>query len=358
MNIKTVLIVDDEPSNLEILVNHLQNLEYTVLMTNNAQKAFEISEKRTPDVVITDWEMPDINGIEFIKMLKKSKITSDIPVIMCTGVMMSSENLQTALDAGAVDYIRKPVDEVELTARLNSAIRLSESLKEIKLLNENKDKMFEIIAHDLTGPVGHIYSILDPQFIKVLSSEKLKEFLIDARASISSTYSLLKNLLLWARSQRNKQNFLPKLYDLNLIINENINLLSDSAKYKNIKLIWNYTDECFALFDKNMILTVVRNLVANAIKFTPEGGKITIATKNETDFIKISVSDTGTGVSAENVEKILKGISFTNYGTNREKGSGLGLQLCLDFINKNNGDFWIESEEGKGSCFCFSLPIN
>jgi len=356
MNEKTVLIVDDEPSNLEILVNSLQNLEYTVLMTNNASKAFEIAHLKLPDVIITDWEMPNIDGIELVKMIKRNEATHDIPVIMCTGVMMSSGNLKTALDAGAVDFIRKPIDTVELTARLNSAIRLSESLKKIKKLNDNKDKLFEIIAHDLTGPVGNINSILDPTLINLLGLEQLKEFLSSARISISATYSLLQNLLFWARSQRNKIEFSPNEYNLNEIISENIELLLDTANKKNINLAFDTNSKNSAFFDKNMILTVVRNLLANAIKFTPEGGQIKIVIDNEIDKSIIRIIDNGIGIKKENLNKIFADFGFTSFGTNNEKGSGIGLQVCKDFVNLNSGEIWVESIENVGSEFCFSLP--
>ncbi len=353
---KTVLIVDDEPINLEILVNFIQELNFNVYITNNATKAFEISEKKVPDVIITDWEMPQINGIELVKMLKSSKITKDIPVIICTGVMMSSQNLKTALDAGAVDYIRKPIDFIELTARLSSALRLSESLKEIKQLNENKDRMFEIIAHDLSGPVGHVYAILSPEIINSLNDKMFKEFLVSARLQINAAYSLLQNLLSWARSQRNKIEFYPELNDLNSALEDTLELLKANRNEKNIKITWQKLSSSVAFFDRNMILTVLRNLISNAIKFTNSEGEIKITTDFFSDSIKISIQDNGVGILKKNLDKLENKIPFTCFGTNREKGSGLGLQLCRDFIAINKGQFFIESQENKGSTFSFTLP--
>lgn len=356
MNNKTVLIVDDEPNNLEVLVDSLQELDFVVLMTNNAPKAFEIAKLRLPDVIITDWEMPEVSGIELVEMLKADEKTTDIPVIMCTGVMMSSENLKTALDAGAVDYIRKPIDRVELTARLNSTLRLSESLKQIKTLNANKDRLFEIIGHDLSGPVGNIYSILDPKLIEMLDGEKLKVFLSSARNAISSTYGLLQNLLYWARAQRNRVKYFPSEHSLNLLIDENINLLSGTARAKNIALIFKEEIEHVGFFDKNMILTVIRNLINNAIKFTPENGKIELKVIPANNEYVVSVADTGVGIAAENLEKIFKDEGFTSYGTNREKGSGLGLKICNDFVEMNKGKLTVETKVGKGSTFTFTIP--
>ncbi len=354
---KTILIVDDEPRNLEVLVNFLQELKYTILMTNNATKAYEITVKHLPDVVITDWEMPQVTGIELVKNLKANKETSDIPVIICTGVMISSENLKTALDAGAVDFIRKPIDFLELTARLNSTLRLSESLKKIKQLNTNKDRMFEIIAHDLTGPVGHIYTILNPEIISLLDNKQYIEFLVTARQSIHSTYNLLQNLLAWARSQRNKLEFAPEIQDINEVIQDIIDLLGANANNKKINLIWNEKANNLVFFDRNMIHTVIRNLVANAIKFTDNNGKITISTEKNSENFFFKISDTGVGISKENLTKINNKIPFTNFGTKQEKGSGLGMQLCHEFIQKHNGKLQVESKLDEGSTFTFSIPM-
>ena len=163
MKVNKILIVDDEPSNLAAMVDIFMKAGsmYEIFQSLTAKMAIEIAQKRLPDLIITDWEMPVKNGIEMIKELKQDSLTCDIPIIMCTGVMISSEHLQTALDAGAVDYIRKPVDEIELMARVRSMLVLSNSFKEIKALNSLKDKIFTIIGHDLRGPVGNIKSMVE-----------------------------------------------------------------------------------------------------------------------------------------------------------------------------------------------------
>jgi phosphoserine phosphatase RsbU/P len=132
-----VLVIDDEQNYLDLIADTLKVKNYKILQALNGKMGCLVAQKFMPDIIITDWEMPELNGIETIKQLKNNLLTQDIPVIMCTGIMTSSENLDSALNAGAVDFIRKPIEPLELLARINSALNLSESIKKIKLQNEN-----------------------------------------------------------------------------------------------------------------------------------------------------------------------------------------------------------------------------
>jgi CheY-like chemotaxis protein len=163
MHTHKILIVDDELEHLEAIVEIIEEIDepYSILQTFTGKAAINIAELEIPDLIITDWEMPGMNGIELIKQIKSNVITRDIPIIMCTGIMTSSENLETALNAGANDYIRKPVDKIELIARLKANLHLADSYMRIKKLNESKDRFFSILAHDLISPVGNIKVFLE-----------------------------------------------------------------------------------------------------------------------------------------------------------------------------------------------------
>ena len=158
-----ILIADDEVLQLETIIDIIQKAgcNYDVYTALNGQSALKIAQIEPPDLIITDWEMPVMNGIEFIKALKNNPKTADIPVIMCTGIMTTSENLETALTVGAVDYIRKPIHSIEFVARTKANLHLAEKYNEVKKLNEMKDKIFAVISHDLRGPVGTIKSFAE-----------------------------------------------------------------------------------------------------------------------------------------------------------------------------------------------------
>jgi len=360
-DIRNILIVDDQPEYLQAITDVFtkSQLHYDIIQAPNGRIALKIIEKIVPDLIITDWEMPEMDGIEFIKKIKQNPNTVDIPVIMCTGVMTSSKNLQTALQAGAVDYIRKPIDEIELIARTRANLHLADNYAKIKQLNESRNKIFSIIGHDLKGPVGNMKSFLDMILSKQidLDYDEIIAFLGLLEKQSTATYNILENLLLWANSQLNNTIFNPEKQKINLAVKNNVILLESIAHKKNISIINKTSDDLVAIFDLNLISTVVRNLIANAIKYTSENGTITINVEQNESQNLVSIEDTGIGICLERLETIFEDTFFeTTLGTNNEKGSGLGLMLCKDFVEQHNGKIWAESKVEKGSKFIFSIP--
>ncbi len=362
MRHKKILIVDDDIDNLNIIVKHVEadQIPYELLQALNGEVAFEIAISEIPDLIITDWEMPILDGIELVKKIKKDIRTSSIPVIMCTGAMLTSEHLKTALQAGAVDYIRKPIDKIELLARIQATMRLSDSYREIKKLNDSKDKIFSIISHDLKGPLSNIKSFAQIILKNISQSDenRIREMIELIGKQSASAFNILDNLFSWAISQQNQLIFEPRKLPLFSIANDNIELLASDAVQKNIILQNNIDESTEAFFDETLISVVLRNLIANAIKFTKEHGKITINCHENNTHVKVSVSDNGIGIKPERIESLFDITSYvTTFGTNAEKGSGLGLKLCKAFVEKNNGKIWVESNLEQGTTFYFTVPL-
>ncbi len=359
----SILIIDDSPDNLETIIEYLSEseLSLTILKAPNGKIACSLAEKKHPDLIITDWEMPEMDGIETIKYLKSQEKTKDIPIIMCTGKMITSENLNMSLKAGAVDYIRKPIDIIELNARVNSMLKLSRSYKKIKHLIATKDKFFSIIAHDLKTPFTGLLGLTEIMYNQYdeFDRDEFKKYIKLIYENSKSTFNLLQNLLSWSMSQKSNISYNPESFSINKTILENITLLENAANEKNIK-IENFCIKEFTVFaDKNMILTVLRNLISNAIKFTTKKGKITIACKQiDEKAIQISITDTGIGIAKENIPKLFNiEQNFNTMGTADEKGTGLGLIVCKEFIEQHGSKIEVESETGKGSTFYFTLPL-
>jgi two-component system, sensor histidine kinase and response regulator len=355
----SLLLVDDQDSNLKIIRDTLHETgeKYEIHFANNGKIAYEIAVKVIPHLIISDWEMPVMDGIKLIRLLKLNPNTKTIPVIMSTGVMTSSKNLKTALDAGAVDYIRKPIDPLELVARVRSMLRLSDSYQEILTLNALKDRMLSVIAHDLRGPVGNLSSMVEFFLESDMDEALIRDFLSKVKGSIGATYTLLENLLAWAQSQRGFLKAKPTNFCLKTIGDENLILLEQIAAKKNIVLKNDIPPGLEAFADRTMVQTIFRNLLSNAIKFTPQAGRITISALGNSTNIDVSVSDTGIGISQENIKNILaKDVLYTTYGTGNEKGSGLGIGLVMELLDLHGSALQIESKPGKGSDFIFSLP--
>jgi len=248
----------------------------------------------------------------------------------------------------------------DISERKKTEKLLKEREIQLKELIITKDKMFSIIAHDLRSPFNGIlgYSDLLKNNIESYDIEKARKYSEMINSSAKNTLVLLDNLLKWAESQSGKITFDPTILQLKPIVLNIIEVLKPSAEIKNISINCNQSIDLEVFADENMLNTVLRNIISNGIKFTNQNGKIDIyAEKNDT-FVIITVSDNGIGIDEKTLNKLFfidKNVKTK--GTANEKGSGLGLILCKDFINKHGGKIWIESEVGKGSNFKFSLPL-
>ena len=253
----------------------------------------------------------------------------------------------------------------DITERKKIEQEILKQTKELKNANATKDKFFSIIAHDLRGPIGAMVG-----FSKILVDgfndydiNRQKEYVSILNDGVNKVYKLLDNLLLWSRSQQGKIGFSPESENLFLLVEETNDMLSQMAKGKMIKLENKIPQKLNIEVDKDMLLTVLRNLISNAIKFTPKGGQITVkANKHgsgtDNDYTEISVQDSGVGIAEKMHSKIFSIVeNTTTKGTENEVGTGLGLIICKEFIEKHGGKIWVESEVGKGSTFIFTIPL-
>jgi len=227
-------------------------------------------------------------------------------------------------------------------------------------LNSVKDKLFSIIAHDLRSPFNTLKGFVDLILSRYenYNDQERKEMLGIISASTDNVYNLIDNLLSWARAQRGAIHFNPKTNNIVDLLNDNIVLIGNQAAAKNIKIEFtSYSKDIPIMIDKQMINIIIRNLLTNAIKFTHKDGKIVLNCTRENHSVIISVQDDGIGISEENKEKLFRNdLHFSSQGTNNETGSGLGLLLCKELIEKHNGKIWVESELNKGTTFFFNLP--
>jgi len=261
-----------------------------------------------------------------------------------------------------IDDLEESRNTIEKNAGVLSQlnVKLVKSESELVDLNANKDKFFSIISHDLKSPFSGLLGLtkmLDEEFDEITDEEK-KEMIKQLHSSSNNIYELLEGLLEWARMQSGTIKFEPKLIDISSSGNSVAKLLELNAGKKNIKFS-SGLNNAIAYADENMVKTVIRNLVTNAIKFTNNGGIVKIYSEEENNYQKIIVEDSGIGMSEEDLSKLFRiEIHHTTKGTNKESGTGVGLILCKDLVEKQGGEIWAESEIGKGSKFIFTLPIN
>lgn len=237
--------------------------------------------------------------------------------------------------------------------------KVSHQNLQLQELNATKDKFFSIISHDLKGPLNSLtsFSSLLINHTDSLSKDEIRMLAGDLDKSLKNLFDLLENLLEWSRSQTGSIEFKPERFDLHALLGQNCELLGHQGKIKNIVIHGVPNEPLVVWAHRHSVNTVIRNLISNAIKFTPPGGSINVQTSHDREHVTVSVSDTGVGMSPEVVGKLFRIDSkISTKGTANEKGTGLGLILCRDFVEKNAGRIWVESEPGKGTTFYFSLP--
>ncbi|MFW5721418.1 MAG: ATP-binding protein, partial [Bacteroidota bacterium] len=237
--------------------------------------------------------------------------------------------------------------------------KLKEVEKELQKLLITKDKFFSIIAHDLKNPFNSLMGLsqLLVYGFDRMSKEKVKHFHQNLYQISKNGYELLINLLEWSRSQMGSIKFSPEEINLFGIAEETFSLYQSKARQKDILLTNNLNNKCLAYADKNMTKTIFRNLISNALKFTDRGGVIEISSSMKESFIEISIRDTGVGITTDDIDKLFQlDNHYTTKGTEDEGGTGLGLILVKEFVEKNGGTIWVESQPGNGSNFIFTLP--
>lgn len=358
----TVLIVDDVPTNVMLVQAILKKEGYTLLTTDSGVKALRIAQNKHPNLILLDIMMPEMDGYEVLQHLKSNPDTNNIPVIIMSA-LSDMQSIVKGYQLGATEYVTKPFQREELVKRVAHRYELF-SIKRIKheleSTIESRDTLYSVIAHDLRSPLGSLKMMNNAILMMVDQnqvSNEVYEMLQMMNKTSEEIFLLLDNLLKWAKNRLNKQNIFRQQSDINSIVSSTAEIFIPMATQKKISIsIEGMDKELMGSVDIDMVKTIVRNLISNAIKFSFEGGKITVSTSIEGNNVIVCIKDTGKGIKKEDQGKLLKQDShFTSYGTNNEKGSGLGLMLCKDFVELHQGALWFESIEGKGTSFYFSL---
>jgi len=267
------------------------------------------------------------------------------------------ENIYNEDNLKFLDSIASQIANVIERRRAKDALEKSEA--DLRESNAAKDKFFSVISHDLKSPFNSIVgfsSILEEQ-VREKDLEGIEEYAKIIQNSSQRAMDLLSNLLEWSRSQTGRMEFKPENIDIVALINEADDLLRDVAHQKSITITGKMPQSITVFADKDMIGTILRNLISNAIKFTNQGGTIVVSAKQKQGELMVTVSDNGVGIEADVLGNLFRiEESYSTSGTQNEQGTGLGLILCKEFIEKHGGKIWVESEVGKGSKFCFTIP--
>lgn len=365
----TVLIVDDIPRNLQVVGNILKDNHIKSYAALSGMQALKILDNTKIDLVLLDISMPEMDGYEVCQQIKQNQQLIHLPIIFLTA-RSQTEDVVKGFECGGVDFITKPFNSAELIQRVKTHLQLKcyeDKLEiqnqQLQALNATKDKFFSIIAHDLRNPFNTLLTTSELLLDKhnEFDEQKRQEFIYMMYENAKCTYALIENLLLWSRSQRNSINYNPEVIEVKpLLIDCTMLIQHTTGNAKKVQLVLDEIDESLAVkADYDMVSIVIRNLLSNAIKFSYQNTQVHVgAETSEQGQVLFYVKDNGVGMNEQQLEQLFKiENTYSRLGTNDEKGTGLGLILCEEFVKKNNGDIWVESTENEGTSFYFNLEM-
>ncbi len=360
-----ILVVDDQMTNLKILSSILSK-EYSLGIANSGENAMKYLENNTPDLILLDIMMPEMDGYEVCQKIKQDEACQDIPVIFLTA-KTDIDDVVKGFEYGAVDYITKPFNISELKVRVRNHLNLQAARNELKKanaqltkINQEKDRFFSIIAHDLRSPLSGFAGLSEllVEQIRANNLDMIEKYASAMQQSSKITMELLMNLMTWSRAQTGTLEYQPERLSIQGIVKENVALLRHAADEKSITIETQRIDDEEFSADKEMVGVILRNILSNAIKFTNTGGSVKISAEINAQEVNFCVVDDGIGMNKEMLDSLFRiDTKIRRIGTNKEPSTGLGLLLCKEFVDMHGGQISVESEEGKGTKITVIIPV-
>lgn len=363
-----VLAVDDLPENLILIVEGLRTIgiKQKVYTAPNGKIGFELADKYLPDLIITDWEMPEMNGIELTRKLKSTARTQNIPVIMTTAVRLESSELASAFKVGVHDFIRKPFDMLEFGARIQNTLDLAETTSELRFTNQKLDELntaksrfFANISHDLKTPISLILGQTDllleahQEYLPEVTLTKLRK-IRKFGMKLNQLSNEIRELI---RLEERQMTLKMKIFPVDKIVSDVVELFKPLvADEMEIDLKLNIeSTENFVYLDPPQFEKVLYNLLTNAIEYTPRGGVVEVILTQKNDTITISVIDQGPGIPKDIISQIFDRFYQVANASNKREGMGIGLSIAKEIIVLHHGKIEVESQD-IGAKFIISLP--
>ncbi len=350
-----ILIVDDEPANIYFLEDLLTQEGYRVETASNGSECFESLSKTPAEVILLDIMMPVMSGLEVLEKIVKDSELNRIPVIMVTAKIQSTD-LQEAMDKGAFDYIKKPIDDIELLACIRAALRIKKQEDRLRELLRSKQDFINIISEDLRAPFSSISGFAemiyyDKELENTLKNEH-RDFLKYIIDTSRQTAEYFNRLLNWTNMGVAEMVLQWEEVQLSKLVNAAILIFEEQLAKKGITFENKVSDDFRINLDPTYFSQILRNLISNAVKYTPKGGKVSVDAMYDGTKSKIIVSDTGIGLRNKSPEDIFShAINKSTRGTAGEKGAGLGLGICKKIIEAHGFTITFESEVNEGTDF-------
>jgi two-component system, sensor histidine kinase and response regulator len=362
-----ILIVDDEPRNLQVLGSFLKQNGYSVAVAQDGQQALDFVQKRLPNIILLDVMMPEMDGFEVCRRLKANEAHRRIPVLFVTA-LTDTDNILKGFETGGVDYINKPIIQAEVQARVRVHLEnqrlfreMTDANRNLTELNQLKNRFMGMAAHDLRNPLSGIIG-----FSELLLAGDFGELSEEQMAIIERLYTtggrmlnLVNDLLDVSVIESGRLKLKVAPHSLQAMIEEQLKIHRLTADKKQISLTPDYQTEAATEFDRERMMQVFDNLLGNAIKFSPTGSQIEIRLSRHQERIQFSVSDQGPGLSEEDQAKLFGAFQkLSAQPTAGEKGTGLGLAISQKIVEAHGGTITVKSRPSEGATFTVDLPVS
>ncbi len=359
-----VLVVDDELKNRELLRDLLEAQGHAVYEADNGPQALALAEQVVPHVILLDIMMPGMDGFEVCRQLKAHPVLSSVPVLMVTALDERADRLR-GIEVGANDFLNKPIDTRDITLRVRNAVyakqlydRVHESYRRLQDLERLRDDLVHMIVHDMRSPLMGITGNLELLEGSVGASlkEEDRESLKDALFSAQRLVEMISSMLDVSRMEAGRLTLNRETCDLGQVVTDAVHSLSGLFKRSPVVLDLP-PGGCEVVCDREIVRRVLANLLANAAKFSPDGGEIKLAVRRLAGMVKVTVSDRGPGIPLEYQARIFEKFAQLESRAQRKgSSSGLGLTFCKLAVEQLGGQIGVESSPGQGSTFWFTLP--
>ena len=361
-----VLVVDDEAINRELLNDLLEVRGYTVLAASDGEEGLSIAREQLPDAVLLDVMMPRIDGFEVCRLLKADEHTAFIPVLLVTSLDAREDRLR-GVEAGANDFLTKPIDAADLLLRVRNAVstkrlydQVARQYRHLQALEAARDNLVHMIVHDLRSPLTGLQAYLDLLLMSsaATADEEIQEFAGEAKAIAQRLSRMITQVLDVSRFEAGKMPVAPQLVDLTQLVRTAVATLGPPPA--GVKLVYDLPGQSTpAECDPDLISRVIANLVGNAYKFSPKGEAVLIALELRERLARVTVSDSGPGVPAEMRSHIFEKFGqAASAAPGRGASTGLGLTFCKLAVEAHGGWIGVDNAPLRGSTFWIELPVN
>ncbi|TMD51075.1 MAG: hybrid sensor histidine kinase/response regulator [Chloroflexi bacterium] len=353
-----IVLVDDERANLLLLRTYLKDIDCSVSAYQDPVRALEVAEQAPPDLMVIDLQMPEMDGIELCRRLKAASSTRLVPVLVVTA-LDSRERRLAALEGGADDFLSKPIDRVELLARVRSLLRLKGVMDQLQDANLAKNEFLANMSHEMRQPLNSILGftellLTNPQALA--DQPRAHRYIDNVQTAGRHLLALITDVLDLAKIESRRLELTLIEVEVKELLTSLHEMMLPIARSKGVRLRVRAQPRLAVVADDMRLRQIVLNLVTNAVKFTPSGGLVSIGASSGAGWMEITVADTGVGIAAEDQGRVFEAFTQLDVATNREPGAGLGLAMVKQLTELHGGRVSLESELGRGTTVKVRLP--